>query len=66
MFYLLVELVVSGNWEVAHESFQLLDHLDELKGPQVPRARELIAKSLVDCREDWRKDLLRELDSMFD
>jgi hypothetical protein len=63
---LLVDLVVTGNWEVAHEALQILETLDEVDGDDVDLARAALgcAKD-VTGPDDWRSDLLEDLSEMF-
>ncbi|MEW9900781.1 HEAT repeat domain-containing protein [Chitinivorax sp. PXF-14] len=66
-FDLLVGLVASGNWEVAHEAHGLLSSIEEVNGDDVAKAYDLIKGLLYQGVPDgWRKDLLQDLLSMFE
>lgn len=66
-FDLLVDLVASGNWEVAHEAHGLLSSIEELNGDQVAKAFNLV-DGLVrrGVQDEWRQELLQDLLSMFE
>lgn len=66
-FDLLVDLVASGNWEVAHEAHGLLSSIEELNGDQVAKAFNLV-DGLVrrGVQDEWRQELLQDLRSMFE
>ena|ERR1700754_54582 len=66
-FELLVNLVAQGNWEVAHEAHGLLSSIDNLSGDEVSHGFELIERLMrEDIPDDWRRELLRDLSSMFE
>ncbi len=66
-FGLLVDLVVTGNVEVAHEAFEILDLIDEVGGEDVDIALTAADGALADpSLESWRRALLDELVEMFD
>jgi hypothetical protein len=60
-----VDLILNGNWEVAHEAMAAICEIDEATGEQVNIAYLKIEKSELDPMEDWRVDLMRELKEMF-
>lgn len=64
---LLVELVASGGFEVAHEALQALETVDEADADEVEAARAILdrARSVANL-EDWRETLLEELAELFD
>jgi len=63
----LVDLMIGGNWEVAHEAFQIVDLIEEVEGDDAEQAlaktTDAIAKVGI---EDWRHALLNDLLEMFD
>ena len=64
---LLVGLVADGNWEVAHEAFEIIDTLDAVDDDDAEIALALTKKVLAaDPSDDWRGDLLRELLTLLD
>jgi len=64
---LLVGLVATGNWEVAHEALQALEAIDEADGDDVERAFvALKGARTAEGLEDWRQALLDDLYEMFD
>ncbi|MCY1648554.1 hypothetical protein OVA11_16215 [Caulobacter sp. SL161] len=64
---LLVELVASGGYEVAHEALQALETVDEADADEVEKARGVLdrARSVANL-EGWREALLEELAELFD
>lgn len=64
---LLVELVASGNFEVAHEALQALETVEHLEGDDVLRAFERLerVRGHPDL-EAWRTNLLDDLTEMFE
>jgi hypothetical protein len=64
---LLVDLVLVGNWEVAHEAFQIVQRVEQAEGHDVGQAFETLQKARsIGGVEDWRHALLDELAGMFD
>lgn len=64
---LLVELVASGNFEVAHEALQALETIDEADADDVKAAQDILDRARgVANVEPWREGLLDELAEMFD
>ena len=65
-FILLVRLIVSGNWEVAHESFELIDSLNEVSSNQVSEGFKLLKAAVKnDALEEWRLNMMEDVLSMF-
>lgn len=56
---LLAELVVDGNWEVAHEAFEIVDTVDAADEDDVEQALALVKTARPS--EDWRRELLEDL-----
>lgn len=66
-FNLLMELVTDGNWEVAHEGFEILNSIDKIIGMQAASAYERLKScSENESSEEWRKALLIKLIELFD
>jgi hypothetical protein len=64
---LLVELVASGNFEVAHEALQALETIDEADADDVEAAQGILDRARAVANvEPWREGLLDELAEMFD
>lgn len=68
-FSLAIELVLTGNFEVAHEAFEILDNVEQNIDPEIVRAS--YDKVATFCEnnseyEEWRKFLIEDLMSMFD
>jgi hypothetical protein len=64
---LLVDLVIQGNWEVAHEAFQIVEMIPEANGDQVEQAFTAINRAISTQNiEDWRRSLLDRLAHRFD
>jgi hypothetical protein len=66
-FTLLVDLVITGNFEVAHEAFEALETIDAVKGDDVDSALARIehVRAAVGF-ENWREPLVEDLLEMFD
>lgn len=63
---LLVELVASGNFEVAHEALQALETVEHLEGDEVALAFVRLERARGEADLDaWRVDLLDDLSEMF-
>ena len=66
-FNLLVELVTTGNWEVAHEAYTLASAINKISGPQAETAYATLTRySEKHEIEEWRKDLMMKLLRLFD
>ena len=66
-FDLLIGLVCDGNWEVAHEAYDLLELIESLSGTQVSTAFVRIETLLREgVPDEWRRELLSELLAMFE
>lgn len=66
-FNLLIELATDGNWEVAHEGFEILNSIEKMSGPQATTAYRCIKScSENEKTEEWRKALLKRLIESFD
>jgi hypothetical protein len=64
---LLVDLVVSGNWEVAQEALILINGIDHVEGEEVKEAFSQVKRALTSQGgEPWRRELLQELEELFD
>ena len=61
---LLVDLVVTGGWEVAHEAFEIIDTLDAVDDEDAEQA--LAQAKAAKPSEDWRRELLDDLLALFD
>ena len=66
-FELLAGLVCDGNWEVAQESYAILEAIESLSGAQVSagfaRIEALLREGVAD---EWRRQLLGDLLAMFE
>jgi HEAT repeat protein len=59
---LLAELVATGNFEVAHEAFHILDDMEAPASDDIDRAVEITEQALAAPPVDnWRRDLLEDL-----
>lgn len=64
---LLVDLVTSGSFEVAHEAFEAIETIEYVAGESARAAFETVEQALEeDDVPDWRRPLLDELFGMFD
>jgi hypothetical protein len=62
----LAHLVVTGNFEVAHEAFNILDNIEYAAGPTISSVNAQIKSALSVVGEDWRRELLRDLLGLFE
>lgn len=66
-FVWLVNLVCQGNWEVAHEAFDILADVEEVNSRDAKSGFDVLSKTLnSDAIEDWRVKLVEDLLAMFD
>lgn len=67
-FSLAIELVLTGNFEVAHEAFEIVDSIENEIDKKVVRAnydKVIKFSKHNDDYEEWRKVLIESLYSMF-
>jgi hypothetical protein len=58
----LAELVATGNFEVAHEAFRILDELEAPASDDVDKAAAITEQALAKPHaDDWRRELLEDL-----
>ena len=65
----MIALVLTGNFEVAHEAFQILDSIEENIDKHIVKASyDKVVTRDKNKREDeeWRKLLIEDLIDMFD
>ena len=66
-FGLMVDLVVSGNFEAAHEALEILELIDVTNAEEAAAALEAVEEAVEDQTiEGWRSGLLGDLLEMFD
>ena len=66
-FGLLVDLVINGNFEVAQEALEILELVDAVAEEAAEAGFAAVEEALDEAElEDWRRDLLNELQEMFD
>jgi hypothetical protein len=64
---LLVDLVISGGFEVAHEALEAIETLEHVEGENVLAAFETVERALeASDIQDWRRPLLDDLFGKFD
>lgn len=64
---LLVDLVISGGFEVAHEALEAIETIEHVEGANVLAAFEAVSRALgTNGIQDWRKPLLDDLLEKFD
>ncbi|KAF0812712.1 hypothetical protein IGB42_03004 [Andreprevotia sp. IGB-42] len=64
-FSKLVDLVIAGNWETAHEAFGVLQAIDTLGTDQVLAGFNALEAALQHTPEDWHAGLITDLLAMF-
>jgi hypothetical protein len=66
-FLWLVNLVCQGNWEVAHEAFDILADLETVDSRLAKQGVDVLSKARDSgAIDDWRENLIADLLSMFD
>jgi hypothetical protein len=64
---LLVDLVITGGFEVAHEALEAIETIEHVEGNEVRAAFEKVERVLgADGLQDWRRLLLDDLFDKFD
>ena len=64
---LLVDLVVTGGFEVAHEALEAIETIEHVEGNDVRAAFEKVERALgTGDVQDWRRPLLDDLFDKFD
>ena len=64
---LLIDLVISGGFEEAHEALAVLDLVGEVQGDEIDEAFVAVELAMKNSAlDDWRRALLGELLEMFD
>lgn len=67
-FDLAIDLLISGNLEVAHHAFEIIDSIDEpLSGGKVVKAYKKLTNFIAHNQDivDWRKSLINDAVDMF-
>lgn len=63
---LLVDLAITGGFEVAHEAVGALEGIEQAKGEAVDEAFARLGEARAAAAvEDWRRDLLDDLRTLF-
>ena len=57
--------LITGNFDVAHSAFNILNSIEEISGEQVDKSFNDLTLSLKDIHEEWRVELINEILSMF-
>lgn len=66
-FLWLINLVCHGNWEVAHEAFDILANIESIDSTEAKIGFDTLAKNFASAViDDWRKPLVEDLLAMFD
>lgn len=66
-FLWLVNLVCQGNWEVAHEAFDILADVESVDSREAKLGFDVLSKALDSgVIDDWREKLVADLLAMFD
>lgn len=66
-FLWLVNLVCQGNWEVAHEAFDILADIESVDSNEAKQGFDVLSKTLDSSAiDDWRETLVTDLLAMFD
>lgn len=67
LFEFLVDLQITGNWEVAHEAYHLLSDIEFVSGVDAEMGYKKISEEIKKGNvEQWRHQLLLELIEMFE
>lgn len=65
LFLKAINWLATGNFEVAHEAFYIINNINKLNGNDVDYAYSFLEKRILEDIEDWRKELLNETLEMF-
>jgi hypothetical protein len=66
-FFWLVNLVCQGNWEVAHEAFDIVADIQAVDPRESKLGFEVLSKTLESGEiDDWRQNLAADLLAMFE
>lgn len=65
-FNLAIDLVITGNFEVAHEGFLLLENVESVQGDNIQQAFLQLSELDKQTMEYWRKALIDDLLEMFE
>lgn len=66
-FLWLVNLVCQGNWEVAHEAFDILAGIETVEGGQARLGFDVLSQTISSSDvSEWREKLVTDLLEMFD
>lgn len=67
LFDLLIDLQLSGNWEVAHEAHELLINIDAVQDEPANTAyQKLLVELKKTSLESWREAQIKQLLEMFE
>ncbi|MFD1246123.1 hypothetical protein [Paralysiella testudinis] len=66
LFQKAVDWIITGNFEVAHEAFEIVNSIDQINGEDVLLSYLKIQKAIIHNKDDWRADILNELMEMFE
>lgn len=64
-FELAINLVISGNFKVAHEAFEIINSVEYLDGELAYHSYIKLSNALLNCQETWRRDLITSLLDLF-
>ena len=64
IFSLLIDFVIAGGWEVAHEAHSRICAIDAIDGTEIEYKKVIDALGDNDCLE-WRRELLEDLEKLF-
>lgn len=65
LFLKAINWLATGNFEVAHEAFYIINNINKLNGNDVDYAYSFLEKRILEDIEEWRKELLNEILEMF-
>lgn len=65
LFLKAINWLTTGNFEVAHEAFYIVNNINKLSGNDVDYAYSFLESKMSEDIEGWRKELLSEILEMF-
>lgn len=65
-FELAINLVITSNFEVAHEAFLLVENVEYIQGDNVKKAFLTLSNLDTQTMETWRKLLIDDMLAMFE
>ncbi|MDO5685894.1 MAG: hypothetical protein Q4G42_00615 [Neisseria sp.] len=66
LFAKAIDWIINGNFEVAHEAFEIINNIDQISGKAVFQSYLKIQEAITHSPDNWRVNILNELIEMFE